>query len=161
MKSKKILSVVLILVSLTIIMFSGCTKTTEKSTSLPNPMVEKASTAEIKDTLGFTFDSLPANITDVKYYTISDNLAQVDFTSNGIEYTVRKAENAGADISGVYNELPNTQTIANSAGNDVLYKSDDNGMGLATWNAGNDTYSVFCDTGFDLTAMQAVVDAVL
>lgn len=173
MKSKKIILVTLILVSLTALSFSGCTKTAEKpaenstdtkkentTTSLPNPMVERASTAEIKDALGFTFDSLPTTITDVKYFTISDNLAQADFTSNGVNYTVRKADATIDDVAGVYTEFKNGQTKTTPTGAVVLYKNNDDGMGLATWTAGAFVYSVYCETGFDLASMEAIVNAV-
>jgi len=84
MKSKKIIFVSLILISLTALLFTGCTPAAEKKddskTEIPNPMVEQASLEAIKEAIGFSFESLPTGITDVKYFTIADNLAQADFT---------------------------------------------------------------------------------
>ena len=172
MKSKKIIVVVLILSALMAISFSGCAKTdknttgsttantTQNTTEIPNPMVEKASTAEIKNALDFTFDSLPTDISSIKYFTIDDTIAQADFTSNGVAYTVRKAAATVDNIAGVYTEFSGSQTIANSTGIDVSYKYNDGAEGLALWTSGAFIYSVFCESGFDSTAMHSIVDPV-
>lgn len=164
MKSKKILLVSLILVSLTALLFTGCTPAAEKrdepKTELPNPMVEQASLAAIKDAIGFTFETLPASITDVKYFTISDNVAQADFTLNGVSYTVRKGDVMIDNIAGVYTEFKSGETKANLAGVAVIYQTNPDGMGLATWKTDKYTYSVYCETGFNLAGMEAVVNGV-
>lgn len=164
MKSKKILLVSLILVSLTALLFTGCTPAAEKKdepkTELPNPMVEQASLAAIKDAIGFTFETLPTDIPDVKYFTISDDIAQADFTLNGVSYTVRKGDVMIDNIAGVYTEFKSGETKANSAGIAVLYQTNPDGMGLATWKTDKYTYSVYCETGFNLAGMEAVVNGV-
>lgn len=164
MKSKKILLVSLILVSLTALLFTGCTPAAEKKdepkTELPNPMVEQASLAAIKDAIGFTFETLPTGIADVKYFTISDNVAQADFSLNGVSYTVRKGDVMIDNIAGVYTEFKSGETKANLAGVAVLYQTNPDGMGLATWKTDNYTYSVYCETGFDLSGIEVVVNGV-
>lgn len=164
MKSKKILLVSLILVSLTALLITGCTPAAEKKdepkTELPNPMVEQASLAAIKDAIGFTFETLPASITDVKYFTISDNVAQADFSLNGVSYTVRKGDVMIDNIAGVYTEFKSGETKANSAGVAVIYQTNPDGMGLATWKTDKYTYSVYCETGFKLSGMEIVVNGV-
>lgn len=164
MKSKKRRLFTLILVALTALLFAGCTPAAEKKddskTEIPNPMVEQASLAAIKDTIGFTFETLPTGITNVKYYTISDNLAQADFTLNGVNYTVRKADAGVDNVAGVYTEFKNGQTKTAPSGAVVLYQNNDDGMGLATWTQGAFVYSVYCESGFDLAGMEAVVNAV-
>lgn len=168
MKSKKFLLVTLILVSFTALGFSGCTPAAEKpadkpaesKTELPNPMVEQASTAAIKEAIGFTFDSLPAGITDVKYFTISDDVAQADFTLNSVSYTVRKGDALIDNIAGVYTDFQSGETKANTSGAAVLYQTNPDGMGLATWTQGAFVYSVYCETGFELAGMEVVVNGV-
>lgn len=172
MKSKKRLLVTLILVALTALLFAGCTPAAEKpadkpaetstdsKTEIPNPMVEQASLAAIKDALGFTFETLPAGITDVKYFTIADNLAQADFTLNGVSYTVRKGDALIDNVAGVYTEFKNSETKANSSGATVLFQSNPDGMGLATWTQGAFVFSVYCETGFELSGMEVVVNGV-
>jgi hypothetical protein len=168
MKSKKILLVTLILVSLTALSFSGCTPAAEKpadkpaesKTELSNPMVEQTSLDAIKTAIGFTFETLPTSITDVKYFTISDNLAQADFILNRVSYTVRKGDALIDNVAGVYTDFQSGETKANSTGAAVLYQSNPDGMGLATWTQGAFVYSVYCETGFDLAGMEAVVNGV-
>lgn len=168
MKSKKLRSFALILVALTALLYSGCTPTAEKpadkpaetKTEISNPMVEQTSLAAIKDAIGFTFETLPAGITDLKYFTIADNLAQADFTLNGISYTVRKGDALIDNVAGVYTEFKIGETKANSTGATVLYQSNPDGMGLATWTQGAFVYSVYCETGFETTGMEVVVNGV-
>ncbi|MEL7661490.1 MAG: hypothetical protein BI182_05780 [Acetobacterium sp. MES1] len=164
MKSKKLLLFPLILVSLTVLLFTGCTPAAEKKddskTELPNPMVEQASSEAIKDAIGFTFETLPAGITDVKYFTISDDIAQANFTLGGVNYTVRKGDVMIDNIAGVYTEFQSGETKANASGIPVLYQTNPDGMGLATWKTDKYTYSVYCETGFDLAGMEVVVNGV-
>lgn len=168
MKSKKQLLVALILVSLTALSFSGCTSAPKKpadstddtKTQLPNPMAQQTSTAAIKDAIGFTFDTLPSDITDVRYYTISDNLAQVDFIANNVSYTVRKGASVIANVSGVYTNFQNGETKTAPSGAAVMYQSNPDGMGLATWASDDYVYSVYCETGYDIAGMEVVVNGV-
>jgi len=168
MEPKKIVVVVLMLIFIAGLGFFGFSKianpsgnkAAENSTELPNPMVERASTDEIRDTLGFTFNSLPSNTSDIKYFTIDNTIAEADFTADGVTYTVRKAEANAGDITGVYTEFTNSQTIASSAGIDVLYKYNEGSEGLATWTAGDYVYSAFCESDARLDAMQSIVNAV-
>lgn len=173
MNSKKFLIVPLVLVSLTIFTFSGCSKPaentadtptddtqTENVESMPNPVVERASSEEVSAAIGFTFDSLPADITDVSYSTISDNLAQVTFTANGVNYTVRKANPDIDNVSGVYTSFKNGETRTTASDVTVIFQNNDDGMGLATWKTDSFIYSVYCESGFDVAAMEAIVNAV-
>jgi hypothetical protein len=173
MKSNKCLLITLILVSLAAFSLSGCSgniqqpstqPTQPNSTStkpeVPNPMSEWASLSEIQEAIGFTFDSLPENATDVKYYTIADNLAQADLTSNGVKYTVRKGASSITNVSGVYTSFKSSETKPNAAGAIVLYQTNLDGTGLATWAAGNYLYSVYCESGYDFNAMESIVNGV-
>jgi len=168
MEPKKIVVAVLMLIFIAGLGFFGYSKianpsgnrATEKSTTLPNPMVERASVDEIQTALGFTFTALPANMTDPKYFTIDNTIAEADFTSDGTAYTVRKAKATTDNIAGVYTQFGSSQTIASSAGNDVLYQYNDSSEGLATWSTGDFCYSVFCESGAQLNALQSIVNAV-
>jgi len=168
MEPKKIVVVVLMLIFIAGLGFFGFSKianqsghkANENSTELPNPMMERASVDEIQNALGFSFNSLPANTSDIQYFTIDNTIAQADFTADGVTYTVRKAEANAGDITGVYTKFTSSQTIANSTGIDVLYQYNEGSEGLATWSAGNNVYSVFCESGARLDAMQSIVNAV-
>lgn len=156
MKSKKMLLFVLVLLTVTALSFSGCGKTDE----VVNPMVEKASLAEIQTALGFTFDSLPNNITNLKLYTVSNTIAQADFTLDNINYTARKAKLITDDISGVYVKFDETRTVANANGELVLYQFNSGAEGLATWSNEEFTYSVYCPSDFSNSLMEGVVDQI-
>lgn len=160
MKTKNLLFVSFLLLAAIALPLSGCTKQAEKSEELPNPIVQMASLADIQTALGFTFEALPENITDVTYTTIADTTAQVDFTADGQTYNVRKAKNTNQDISGVYLKFANSQTIKDANGNAVLYQYNDGAEGLATWSNTDFSYSVYCPAGFNLTAMQSMVNAI-
>lgn len=173
MKSKKILLIPLVLVSLTVFTFSGCSKPAENTTnpptddtktenveSIPNPVTERASSEEVSAAIGFTFDALPADIATVKYSTIADNLAQVTFTANGVNYTVRKADPNIDNVSGVYTDFKHGESKAHPSGTAVIYKNNDDGMGLATWKTDSFIYSVYCDSGYDAAAMEAIVNGI-
>lgn len=168
MEPKKIVVAVLMLIFIAGLGFFGYSKiatpsgnkTAEKSTELPNPMTERASVEEIQTALGFTFTALPANTTDLKYFTIDSTIAQADFTLDGVNYTVRKAKATTDNIAGVYTQFGSSQTLANSAGNDVLYQYNDSSEGLATWSVGDYVYSVFCASGAQLDTLQSIVNTV-
>lgn len=158
MKTKKQLFLSLVLVAIFAIGFAGCSK--EESTELPNPMVQRASLEAIRADLGFTFETLPGSISDQTFFTIADTTAQTDFTDKGITYSARKAKNANENISGVYITFANEQTINNKKGNAVFYQYNDGLEGLATWSDTEFIYSLYCETSFDLTAMQSVVNTI-
>ena len=160
MKAKNLLFVSFLLLAAIALPFSGCTKQAEKSEALPNPIVQRASSADIQTALGFTFEALPENITNVTFTTIADTTAQVDFTSDDQTYNARKAKNTNQDITGVYIKFANSQTITDANGNAVLYQYNDGAEGLSTWFNTDFSYSIYCPAGFNLTAMQSMVNTI-
>lgn len=79
---------------------------------MPNPI--RATTMEdIRQKMGLDF-GLPEGAEDVRYSTIMNNTAQVDFTWGGAECTGRlqsSGETKLQDISGYYYQWENTETI--------------------------------------------------
>ena len=150
--------------------FTGCTKTEAPAepsapaaqAGLANPMVE-SSAEEIANTLGVTFGTIDG-AQNVKYYIISGDLAQMNFTRDGLDYTVR-IQPAGeyTDISGAYyewNVIDDCQ-IGGRDGKSMRYVSDTEQVEVCEW------YDIapglmYCVTaggegadldGFDLTAV--------
>lgn len=170
MKRKRILISLIVLGSVLLLGFTGCTKNeapveskdTEKTqtTGVPNPMEEKKTTQEISETLGYTFDSLPSDITDVKYFVLNKEMAQADFKKDGLEYSVRKTKETTDDISGLYTTLEKEETIVDSHGRSVIYKYTENEGGIAFWTSEGYSFSVFCRSGFNLTAVEGIVEEV-
>lgn len=67
---------------------------------IPNPVKSYAEPEDIAAVLGFTVRTF-AEAENVRYSTISDNIAQVKFSLDGIEYSLR-ANDENTDFSGVY-----------------------------------------------------------
>lgn len=75
-----------------------------------NPLVETDSEG-LFNKLGFEM-SVPEDAEDVRYYTIADRTAEVEFTIAGIEYTTRAVSaSAMIDISGMYYDWPENEII--------------------------------------------------
>lgn len=95
-------------------MLSGCKPATEPEpqVGLPNPIVEIEDASDFGKT-GVSIDA-PEGATDIRYSIISDQLAQVDFTLDGVTYTYRAAitENEDEDISGVYETFDEESAIS-------------------------------------------------
>ncbi len=81
------------------------------ATGLPNPIVEVESAADFEK-LNVKIDA-PEGATDVSYRIISDTIAEITFTLDGVTYTYRSA-NTGTeeDISGVYTEFEERSDIS-------------------------------------------------
>ncbi len=157
MKQKIFLT--LSLVALMLISFSACTAKDQEA-EITNPMAEKESLAAIEEQIGFTFDSLPNGADDLTYFTIAQATAQVSFIYDSLEYTSRKGPITDVDISGVYTNFANGQTIMDERDNLIFYQYNDNKEGLATWQTDSYSYSLLCLEDFDLDTMKNLVNAI-
>lgn len=157
MKQKIFLT--LSLIALMVITFSACT-TNNQEAEITNPMEKKESLAAIEEQLGFTFTSLPDVADDLTYFTIAQTTAQASFIDDSLEYTTRKGPITDVDISGVYTNFANGQTIMDERDNVVFYQYNDNKEGLATWQTDNHSYSLLCLEDFDLQTMKKLVNAI-
>lgn len=109
-----------ILAALTLgISLAACSKAPEETTTaaeetvadaglagIANPMAEYGSLAEICEITGvsITKPETQGEISDEKFFVISGELAEYDFTVNGRNYTLRGSKDLNADISGLYTE---------------------------------------------------------
>lgn len=108
MKTKKLLSAVLILsLSLITVACSG-NKNENSSTTIANPLVPVASVSEFESKLGIAFDEnyIPE---DANLTIIAGNLAEIKYFEDNVndeevEVTLRASKNTSEDISGVYDE---------------------------------------------------------
>lgn len=78
-------------------------------TQIANPVKSYSEAEEITAALGFTVRPIPES-ENISFSTISDNLAQVTFTFNGIAYTLR-ADDEDSDFSGVYTPVESERYI--------------------------------------------------
>lgn len=162
-KTALILALVLMLTCI----FTGCGKKEEPAVEpgfagLANPMVESTAD-EIAKTFGFTFGEVEG-AEDVKYFIISGDLAQMNFTKDGMEYTAR-IQSAGefTDISGMNYTWTVTDDckIGNRDGKAMRFISDTEQIDVCEWYdiAPGIMYSLSTGgegadlDGFDITAV--------
>lgn len=118
------------------------------NTEIPNPMTEAASAAELKEKLGVTLDA-PEGAENVTYYTISDTIAHVAFTLDGVEYTARgAAASYEGDISGANYDWEDEQLGIEldtaGLGLSITVKTAvGEGCRLASWSVGEYNYTLF------------------
>ena len=78
------------------------------TTQIANPM-KKSTPQEIINTIGVKFNE-PKNVTEINYFIISNQVAQMNFIKDGISFTARiKPANQFEDISGMYFNWNNEQ----------------------------------------------------
>lgn len=79
-----------------------------KTMQIVNPM-KKSTPQEIIETIGVKFNE-PKNVSEIKYFIISNQVAQMNFIKDGISFTARiKPANQFEDISGMYFNWNNEQ----------------------------------------------------
>lgn len=111
------------LVALCLALFCGCTRAPregqqpqdEPIAQIPNPVVE-VDGPEAFESLGFSVDA-PEGAENVRYSIIADQLAQVNFTLAGREYTYRAADTED-DITGVYETFDTEELNIEADGED-------------------------------------------
>jgi hypothetical protein len=125
---------------------------------IPNPIVE-VSDASAFDELGLPIDA-PEGAENVRYSIISGEIAQVNFTLDGADYTYRAA-NSEEDISGVYETFDDVEKSIEADGEDwsasITVKTVKDGDGaLATWRYGSVQFSLYTPDEVSADAMGAV-----
>ena len=172
---------ILLAVALTALLAAGCggkkepVKTSEAETSapaetgtraesgtatqeLPNPM------AEVKDVLAFEAIGvhmvLPEGAEDTSFFIINQEVADAQFTLDGVAYTYRASDTA-EDFAGIFERCKDEAISRNydygEPSLEVLIKTTDSGGRLASWEWGSTKYTLYTaaqvddDTITDLT----------
>ena len=127
----------------------------ELTAQIPNPVVDVDSAEAFRE-LGITLEA-PANAADVTYSVINKELAQINFTVDGVRYNLRAAKTAD-DISGLYGDVKDEKTLDDGAvlteiGNAVetYYK--------ITWTADDVSYVLSNTQGATADTITAVYDS--
>ena len=173
---------ILLTIALTALLAAGCgggqkepVKTSEAETSapaetgttaetgtepqeLPNPMVE------VKDVLAFETIGvhmvLPEGAEDTSFFIINQEVADAQFTLDGVAYTYRASDTA-EDFAGIFERFKDEAITQNydygETSLEVLIKTTDSGGRLASWEWGSTKYTLYTaaqvddDTITDLT----------
>lgn len=116
---------------------------------LPNPVKTYGTAADIADILGFTVNPL-TDSENIRFSVISNDVAQVNFSTNGIEYTLR-ANNDDGDFSGVYTAVESEKAteflLSDDTSISVLSKILTDGNSLIFWSNPEKTvhYSLYIE----------------
>ena len=158
---------ILLAVALTALLAAGCggkkepVKTSEAETSapaetgtraesgtatqeLPNPM------AEVKDVLAFEAIGvhmvLPEGAEDTSFFIINQEVADAQFTLDGVAYTYRASDTA-EDCAGIFERFKDEAIAQNydygETSLEVLIKTTDSGGRLASWEWGSTKYTLY------------------
>ncbi len=101
---------------------------------VPNPMVEMESPAAVEEKLGVKL-ALPEDAVVGACYAIAENLGEVNFTWQGVNYCLRaQAGDELTDISGMYGDFAYTEDVEIEAFK-VALSLNDGADGLALWYA--------------------------
>lgn len=136
-------------------------KTDDSGSQLPSPMVSYATVAQAAAAVSFKVKT-PSTLKDIEAVNVIDGeLVQVNY-KGGICYRVSGAAlrtELGGNISGDYNVYSNTSSIA-AGGWTVTLMGNGNGVSLAVWGDGDNSYSIAFDTPVSSSDVSAIVASV-
>ncbi|MDL2237369.1 hypothetical protein LJC56_06025 [Christensenellaceae bacterium OttesenSCG-928-K19] len=141
---------------------AACATKDPATENLENPVVEVDSPEVIQKQLDI-FILVPEGAENVRYSIISDEIAQADFTLDGVEYTerIQKTETL-EDISGVYTTMEEEKDMMFSDyGYHIAYNAD--GDGISAWydTLTGCSYSIYMKSGASESALQKVSEALI
>jgi len=133
-----------------------------ETAGLPNPVIEVDSADEIMEKTDI-FITVPEGAADAKYSIIADEVAQVDFTLDGINYNhrIQKTDKL-EDISGVYTDF---EVEKDMTWEDYPYqiKYSEGKEGISLWydDLAGASYSVFMESGADESKLESISIALI
>ena len=135
-----------IITVLLLLLTAGCGAKAQPQTQVINPIQSVESAEDFQTSLGITLHA-PGSAQDPAYSIISGQIAQIRYTWDDKDFTLRCAETT-EDISGVYGPfIPyDSMGILIEYGSElftVRTKYPTDGGALALWQIGNYSYSLF------------------
>ena len=131
---------------------------TSEAAGIPNPM-EEAKDANAFEKLGIHM-VVPEEATDVQYYTINGEVADIRFTMDEVNYTWR-ASNTAEDFAGIFERFKdNPSTLEYDYGTgklEALVKTTESGGRLAEWTWGDTVYTLYTSQAVEDDVVNAVV----
>ena len=126
----------------------------EESTQIANPFVEYETMDEAAAAVGLSLSvpETPEGYDDPFIEVIGGELLQLVYANEDSQFiTVRKAAIADEDVSGDYNEYPQTRKTT-LGDNEVLFKGADELVSVIIWSVDGYSYSVTYDDPADMGA---------
>ncbi|MEG0912112.1 MAG: hypothetical protein RSG53_00755 [Oscillospiraceae bacterium] len=156
---KKILTAIAVVLLVSAALISCKTKEDEPQTQIPNPMVEEKN-SDAFEAAGIKLEA-PEEASDVKYYIIAGELAQITFALDGDEYTFRAAK-TDEDISGICEVFEEDTHIIKKTSDDgevdISVRRTKNGAYVGSWRLGKTQYSLSCLSGIESDKMYQACD---
>lgn len=124
-------------------------------TPTPDPFVEVEGIQAFAR-VGADID-VPAGAENAKYYIISDEIAEIQFSQNGVQYSYR-ASQVVEDVAGVQGEMQEVEDVQAAAGSQVIPIQKAGGSYLAVWKWGQVAYSLATDDPVDVGMMRSLAE---
>lgn len=125
----------IVLICLLVINHINNSEVKNKTSQIVNPM-KNSNPQEIIETIGVRFIE-PKDVSEIKYFIISNQIAQMNFIKDDISFTARiKPTNQFEDISGMYYDWTNEQDCEIAWCSGKIYFMNDgenNNPGICIW----------------------------
>lgn len=145
-----------------LVLLGGCSsvgtmepKTERAETPTPAPFVEVEGIQAFAR-VGADID-VPAGAENAKYYIISDEIAEIQFNQNGVQYSYR-ASQVVEDVAGVQGEIQEVEDVQAAAGSQVIPIQKAGSSYLAVWKWGQVAYSLVTDDPVDVGMMRSLAE---
>lgn len=144
-----------------LVLLGGCSQVEHKSAEMEreetpplDPAVEVEG-IEAFARLGADID-VPAGAENAKYYIISDRIAEIQFSQNGVQYSYRASQMDEA--TGVQGEPQEVEDVQAVAGSQVIpIQKMDSGY-VALWKWGELTYSLIAEDSADVGMVRSLAE---
>lgn len=144
----------------TVVLEDGAVQINTGAAQIPSPFADHATLAEAAEAVGFTL-TVPEKVEgsprrDIE--TMSGKMIQVFYGNGENEVCIRKEAGSG-DVSGDYNQYPQTKTVQ-VGGSAVTMRGENGLIMVAIWENSGYTYAVTSDAGMSAAAMTALIRSV-
>jgi len=136
----------------------------DQTAEIANPWVKVESIKAAKEKTGENFAAptyLPEGFEQKEVGVMDDYLIEIIYQKGSDQLTYRVCALAAeqGDISGVYEEYEDTQAI-NINDTEVILSGDGHAITLATWEAGDYSYSLYAAPGLKQAEAEKIVESI-
>ena len=132
-------------------------------TGMPNPFVDCDSAYDAAQLAGFevTFPESVPDCYERQYQAVEGQMVQCIYQGDSQEVLIRKGlEDGTGDLSGDYNDYPQTESTSVN-GTEVTLRGSDDLVHVATWERDGYLFALDADTGLERATVENLVSATL
>ncbi len=142
------------------VLLSGCAKEDSikpetRREEVPDPMVEVEG-AQAFAKVGADIEA-PAGAEDAKYFMIADQIAEIQFTQNGVQYSYRAAR-AKENVTGMQTETQELEDVKAVVGSCEIPIQIAGSSYVAIWKWGEISYGLITRDSVDGGVMKSLVE---